>query len=185
MSKIPSALCNALNQDKASPFFSLIRRTTTPQNQRAKAVVSDGSLIKVLKESLTQPSGCLFPYRNSMTGETDMDKIWQTTLVYWTAVKNTFPEAWGKDPKKSRLMHSAGLWAMGRLMDRIMSHINPSSKTALVNVRHELELIKPHCHWTSGTWEELGLEWNEIQNVNRHVRALSNHLIRTYLDARS
>ena len=41
-------------------------------------------------------------------------------VLYWSAVRDTFPEAWGKPPTESRLMHSAGIRAMGALMDQIM-----------------------------------------------------------------
>ena len=48
-------------------------------------------------------SGCLFPYRNLATGETDFEGIRRLLLCYWTGVKETFPKAWGKPPKASRL----------------------------------------------------------------------------------
>jgi len=74
---------------------------------------------------------------------------------------------------------------MGRLMDRVMSSIDPSSPHALSQVKHELHVIAVVCRWTSGTWEELGdLHWNEIQNVPRHIRILSSFLIRTYVQNR-
>lgn len=183
--KIPSALCDLLSTDKHSPFQDIIARASMPAKKRKAAVVADSSIVKVLQESLASPSGCLFPYRNIATGETDFDGIWATILTYWTAVKKTFPEAWGKPPQKSRLMHGAGLRAMGRLMDRIMPQIVPRSAGALEHVRHELRTIVPVCHWTEGTWSELGLEWNEIQNVPRHIRILSNLLVRSYVQGRS
>lgn len=76
-------------------------------------------MIKLVQESITSPSGCLFPYRNLASGETDFEGIWRDLIAYWDAVKQTFPEAWGKSPSKSRLMHGAGLRSMGRLMDRV------------------------------------------------------------------
>ena len=183
--KIPSALCDLLSSDKHSPFRDLISRASTAAHKRKAAVVADSSIVKVLEESLSSPSGCLFPYRNIATGETDFDGIWSTILTYWTAVKKTFPDAWGKPPQRSRLMHGAGLRAMGRLMDRIMPQIIARSPGAVDHVRHELRIIAPICHWTSGRWSELGLEWNEIQNVPRHIRILSNLLIRSYVQGRA
>ncbi|GAA4243143.1 hypothetical protein [Dactylosporangium darangshiense] len=43
------------------------------------------------------------------------------TLLYnlWSAVEPTFPQAWNKPPRKSRLMHGAGIISMGYLMDAI------------------------------------------------------------------
>lgn len=183
--KIPSAVCDLLNTDPASPFYQLIRRSSSSPAGKAKAVVSDTSVIKFVQESITSPSGCLFPYRNMASGETDFEGIWKVLVAYWTAVKQTFPDAWGKPPSKSRLMHGAGLRSMGRLMDRVMSSIDLSSPHALSEVKHELRVVAPACHWNSGTWEELGdLHWNEIQNVPRHIRILSSFLIRTYVQNR-
>ena len=183
--KIPSAVCELLNTDPASPFYQLIRRSSSSADGRAKAVISDTSVIKFVQESISSPSGCLFPYRNMASGETDFEGIWKILVAYWTAVKQTFPDAWGKPPSKSRLMHGAGLRSMGRLMDRVMSSIDPSSPHALSQVKHELHVIASACRWTGGTWEELGdLHWNEVQNVPRHIRILSSFLIRTYVQKR-
>jgi DGQHR domain-containing protein len=184
-SRLPSALVNSLNQEKASPFFGLIKRTSTSASDRESAVIPDSPLLKVLRESLVSPSGCLFSYRNIATGEADVDRIWLTVVTFWTAVKATFPEAWGKSPRESRLMHSAGLFAMSRLMDRIMPHVHLEVGNPVAAVADELELIKPVCRWTSGRWDELELDWNQVENVSRHVRALTNFLIRTYVERRA
>ena len=185
-SRIPSQMINHLNQDEKSPFYQLIYRSSAGIEEKKKAVIKDGPLLKVLKESLNQPSGCLYPYQNIATRQTDIDEIWAILIVFWTAVKNSFPDAWGKIPQKSRLMHGAGLTAMGRLMDRIMPQINHRDKKAIKNTEKELRFIAPHCNWTSGTWTELGgLDWNEIQNLTKHVKALSNHLIRKYLQEKA
>ncbi len=183
--KVPSALCDLLGNDKHSPFKGLIARASTPIGKKKTAVVADASIVKMLQESLGSPSGCLFPYRNIATGETDFEGIWATLLTYWTAVQKTFPDAWGKPPNKSRLMHGAGIRAMGRLMDRVMAQVTPGSSGAVEHVRRELKMIAPVCHWTSGKWPELGLAWNEIQNVHRHIRMLSNLLVRAYVQGRA
>src|SRR5262249_52830221 len=74
--KLPSALCGLLNRDPSSPFHGLIRRASTLPANRMTAVVADASVIKMLEESLTTPAGCLFPYHNLSTAETDIDSIW-------------------------------------------------------------------------------------------------------------
>jgi DGQHR domain-containing protein len=183
--KIPSALCDLLNSSDESPFSGLIRRPSADTSKRKNAVVTDTSLIQALQESLTSPSGCLFPYRNLSSGETDFTGIWSALVLYWNAVKDTFPKAWGKPPVQSRLMHGAGIRAMGRLMDRIMASIDARQSGAREQVAADLALLAPHCHWTEGQWEGLGLRWNEIQNVPRHIHELSSFLMRTYLQARA
>jgi DGQHR domain-containing protein len=181
--KAPSALCDILNTHPDSPLRGLIRRTSTEKKDRKKAVVTDTTIVKILEESLMTPNGCLFPYRNIATGETDFEGVQAILFIYWSAVSRTFPEAWGLPPTKSRLMHSVGLRAMGRIMDRIMGAVNPYDRKSLTYAKKELRRIRPVCRWTSGVWEELGgIRWNELQNVPSHVRMLSNYLIREYLD---
>jgi len=179
--KAPSELCDLLNSDERSPFCGLIKRSSTPPEQRRQTTITDTSIVNMLNESLTQPSGCLFPFRNMTTGETDFAGIWQLLLAYWNGVKETFPDAWGKPPAHSRLMHGTGLRAMGRLMDRVMATVDVRQKAAAELVLKDLALVAPHCRWTSGTWDELDMRWNDIQNVGRHTNQLSSYLIRVYL----
>lgn len=181
--QLPSALCDSLNVRDDSPFQGLIKRASTSPGDRRTAVVTDTSLIDALQESL-KPAGCLFQYRNLSSGENDSTRIWQTVVTYWTAVRDTFPEAWGKPPTKSRLMHSAGIRAMGRLMDRVMSMVDPSGPEVGEAVRKDLAVLAPYCHWTNGKWDELRMNWDEVQSVPRHINELSNYLIRTYHNAR-
>lgn len=181
--KIPSALCDLLNKENGSPFKGLIKRPSTQGNRTNSEVITDTVIIKMIEDSLTNPSGCLFPYRNIATGEYDQQAIWSVLTTFWNAVKQVFPEAWGKSPTSSRLMHGVGIRSMGKLMDRIMASINPLNEDALELVAKELRLIAPVCRWTNGIWEELGrLEWNQLQNLHKHQAILSNFLIRSYLE---
>ena len=86
-----------------------------------------------------------------------------------------FREAWGRPPTESRLMHSAGIEAMSLLMDRIMSRAAPETNLEL-HATQALARIAPHCRWTSGRWQDLQRDWNEIQNVGRDIKLLSGHL---------
>ena len=76
-------------------------------------------------------------------------------------------------------MHSAGIEAMGILMDRMYArHAGKPDEAALV--RADLQKLAPACCWTEGTWEAMGLDWNEVQNTPKHIRALSDTLVRLY-----
>jgi DGQHR domain-containing protein len=183
--RAPSALCDVLNTDKNSPMYRLIKRASTGRDGAARAVVTDTIVVEMIQESLTLPSGCLFPYRDMSRNETDFDGILHALFTYWAAVRDTFPDAWGKPPSKSRLMHGTGIRAMGRLMDRILGIVDPRLPHAGDLIRQHLTLVAPHCHWTSGAWDELGLRWNEIENLHKHLQELSSYLIRVYLNARS
>jgi DGQHR domain-containing protein len=185
MRKIPAALCEWLNTDEHSPFQGLIKRVSSSGRKKRKAVVSDTAILRMIQESLTSPSGALFPFRNATTEETDFVGVAGVLLPYWQAVQETFPEAWSKPPAKSRLMHGAGIRAMGRLMDRIMGWHRPADGDPKLYAMRELARVAPMCRWTAGYWDELGLEWNEIQNVSRHIRMLTDVLVRNYVQSRS
>jgi hypothetical protein len=162
----------------------MIRRASSTTDQRRNAVVADTSLIRMLRSSFAHPSGCLFSYRNLSTGDTDVEGVRLLLLTYWNAVKAVFPAAWGRPATHSRLMHSGGLYAMGRLMDRIMMSIDPRSSDASRRVKRELQKIAPLCRWTSGEWTDLGgLRWCDFQNVPSQVRMISDYLVRSYLQA--
>jgi hypothetical protein len=183
--KLPSALCDWLNQNPASPFHKLIRRASMTAKDKGAGIVADTSIVKLIEESLTSTSGCLFPYRNIATNETDAEGICAVLVAYWTAVKRVFPAAWGKPANQSRLMHGAGIRSMGRLMDRIMAGVNGRDPRAVELVERELRRVAPICRWTAGQWEDLNdLAWNDVQNVPRHIRILSNLLIRTYVQSK-
>jgi len=179
--RAPSMLCDVLTSDPESPFYRLIRRSSTPLGQRRTAVVTDTPVVQMLEESLTLPTGCLFSYRNVATGEVDIHGARRVLFTYWTAVRHTFPDAWGRPPSESRLMHSAGIRSMGRLMDRVMGVVGRADQCTPKIVRRELQCIRSSCRWTAGVWEELdGLRWNEIQNVPAHIRILSKLLVDRY-----
>jgi len=183
--QLPSALVDMLNQDEESPFFGLIRRASSSPDDKKAAVVTDTSLVEALRESIESPSGVLFPYRNIAAGTTDTEGIRKVLLTYWQAVRNTFPGAWGLPPTESRLMGGVGIRAMGRLMERVMAHVDVHESDPVKSAEAELALVAGQCRWTSGTWEELGLPWNEVQNTPRHISNLSNFLARAYLAQRT
>jgi len=180
--KIPAAICEILNRDPKSPFHELIKRSSLSGPKKKKAIVSDTTIIQILQESFTTASGCLFAFRNIATGETDLERVQRIVYAYWQGVKDTFPDAWGLPPTSSRLMHSVGLRAMGRLMDRVMGSLNPDEKHLVQKVKKELAPLRSQCAWISGAWSELGgFKWNELQNVPPHLKLLTNHLMRLYL----
>lgn len=184
--QLPSALVDMLNHDKESPFRGIIRRASTDVDAKKSTYVTDTSLIEAIRESIESPSGVLFPYRNIASGTTDTEGIRRTLIAYWGAVHDVFQDAWAKPATESRLMHGVGIRAMGRLMDRVMTHVRDDDPDARRLATEEVSLIARHCAWTEGSWDALGgLAWNELQNTPRHISALSNFLIRTYLAERT
>lgn len=173
--KIPSELCNLLTQDPKSPFYKLIRRMSD-EDINSTAVIVDTALINTMKQSINN-YGALALYKNTTSdGHADVEGMYRVMCVYWSAVKKVFPEAWGLRPQESRLMHSAGIQAMGVLMDRIMPRMHQTANVS-EEVEKCLRRIAPYCSWTDGTWEGIGLQWNEIQNLPRHIKALAEYLV--------
>jgi DGQHR domain-containing protein len=179
--KIPSELCNMLNRDPNSPFYQLIRRSS--QDEGEKGVVVDTALIEIIKKSVNNPLGSLSQYKGFGEEPSDLNGMYRAFVIFWNEVRAVFKDAWGLPPTKSRLMHSAGIKAMGTLMDRVMSRAQASSDPAM-EIRTSIEKIAPHCRWTSGTWDGIGLKWDEIQNVNSHVRVLADYLVKLDYNAK-
>jgi DGQHR domain-containing protein len=180
--RIPSELCGLLDQDPGSPFHNLIKRPSDG-TRKHKAVITDTAVIRMIKNSMNNPLGALYAFRMSRNGRDSVDikSMYELLVTFWTAVKNVFPHAWGKDPRQSRLMHSAGIEAMGVLMDRIYARIQSGSDRSVVE--RELLKIADHCRWTEGIWEHLGIGWNEIENTHRDIRKLQTALISLYSTA--
>jgi len=178
--RIPSELCNYLAREKQSPFYGLIRRLS--DSGKGGAVVIDTAIVKMIRNSINSPLGALAPYKAAGDQKADLQTMFQTLCNYWSAVKAAFPEAWGLPPTKSRLMHSAGIEAMGILMDKVLAR-HTGKRAEKQSIKSDLEKLAPHCAWTEGSWEILNIDWNEIQNNPKHIRALSDVLVRLYASA--
>jgi DGQHR domain-containing protein len=180
--RVPSALCDGLNIDPRSPFSGLIRRPSSPRGPSGGAVVADTSVVDMIKDRLAV--GCLFPYQDPATEEIDLPSVWTLLVSYWSAVRQTFPNAWGESPTKSRLMHGVGIRSVGRLMDDVMHDADPRRSDLEERAARRLALIADRCHWTGGVWEGIDVPWDALENTSRDVRLLSNHLVRIYSQAR-
>jgi len=170
--RVPSALCNTLNTAPESPLRGLVRRSSS---EGPLAVITDSALLKSIQRSIQDPRGGLAPYVGS-NGQADMDEMFRRLIAYWSAVRDVFPHAWGKTAEKSRLMHAAGIEAMGLLMDQICGRLS-SRDDVYAASRAILEQIAPACRWTSGRWEMMDRDWNDVQCTSRDIKALSKVLL--------
>jgi hypothetical protein len=58
---------------------------------------------------------------------------------FWTAVAQTFPDAWGLRSRRSRLTHGVGIVSLGHVMDAIVDSCDGFSITTIdPNVRCRL-----------------------------------------------
>lgn len=172
--RIPSAIVNLLATAPDSPFRGLVSRVS---DENADAVIVDTALIKMVRNSISSPLGALAPYKASSSQDADCAAMVRLLIAFWGAVAEVFPEAWGKRPTQSRLMHSAGIEAMGFLMDRVMARA-PGNGDMRRHAQEALFRIAPYCCWTSGRWPDIDRDWNDIQNVGRDIRLLSDQLAR-------
>lgn len=175
MRQIPSALVNRLDHDPSSPFHGLMRRTTDPKVPTR--VVLDAVLGRVLRRQIYQPLGSLAVHRSLDGGTSDPNAMYLDVCQFWMSVRNAFPDAWGLPPERSRLMHSAGIDAMGSLMDYLVPRAN-AEPNAGAYIAQTLQRMAPHCAWVDGHWPDLGCAWNEIESTSRDIRRLSDQLIR-------
>lgn len=166
--RLPSLIAERLNYDQGSPLEGMIR---TPTN--GTGVIADNSILKMLENSLTD--GVLYNFE-------DIDDQLEVLKEFWDGVKRTFPDAWGKLPRLSRLMHGAGVISMGFLMDTIADRHRKQHKLTSKLFQQELEPLRKICRWTEGYWDFGGesLKWNELQNVPRHIQMLSSYLLSQY-----
>ena len=173
--RLPSELCNLLNQRSGSPFHKLIRRKSDRQDEGR--VVIDTAVVKMIRSSINSPGGALVPFKGSAAASPDVSSMYRLLCVFWGAVKDTFPDAWGLSPTESRLMHSAGIEAMGHLMDRIVTR-SIGAENPDQFIRDSLERIAPYCRWCSGVWEGSRKSWNEVQSTPSDIKTLSDELAR-------
>lgn len=173
--QIPSALVNRLDADPASPFFGLIRRTSNAKDMGR--VVTDSALVRTLQKQINQPLGALAAYRSVDGASSDPNGMYEAALTFWREVRHVFPEAWGLPPEQSRLMHSAGIEAMGALMDHLAPRASQQGNPQEF-IRNTLQQMSKTCAWTAGRWPDLECAWNQIESTPRDIRRLTDQLVR-------
>jgi DGQHR domain-containing protein len=178
--RFPAALLASLNHDADSPLKGMISTPTAPAG-----VVKDNSVLRMIENSLTD--GALFRFRKPNQDGGDSASMLQLLKHYWTAVSQVFPNAWAKPPKRSRLMHGAGIVSMGFLMDAISDQNRRSRIPSVNQFRDGLLPIAPDCRWTDGFWT-LGphhdIKWCDLQNTSGHIQMLTDYLLASYRKAR-
>src|SRR3546814_2143190 len=74
-------------------------------------------------------------------------------------------------------MHSAGIAAIGALMDHLMPRATQHAAPAQFFGR-TLQAMAPHCAWTCGRWPDMDRAWNQVESTAKDIRNLSDQLIR-------
>jgi hypothetical protein len=174
--RYPAYLLNCLNRDEDSPLRGLIQTPTTPEGK-----IKDNSILKMLDYSLSD--GVLYAVRSN-AGEADPGVAMLNVLKsFWAAVADVFPEAWAHPPRRSRLMHGAGVVSMGFLMDAIADRYRRTGLPTREQFASNLKPLRPVCRWTTGEWQfgkRTRRRWNDIQNTPKDIELLVDYLLSEY-----
>ena len=165
------------NHREGSPLYKMISTPTTPQG-----LIKDNSVLRMLENSLTD--GVLYRLRDPKSGQDDPEAMVSVLSAFWTAAREVFKDAWGLPPKRSRLMHGAGIVSLGFIMDAI-SGIDTAvtGLPTMEQFRRDLQPLKDVCRWTDGFWDfgpGQQRKWNEIQNTSKDIQLLANYLLVQY-----
>jgi DGQHR domain-containing protein len=174
--RFPSYILDRLNRDVDSPFFKRIQTPTTPSG-----VIKDNSVLRMLENSLSD--GVLYRFRDSEGTGGDVNAMLTILKNFWSAVATVFLPAWGLPPKKSRLMHGAGIVSMGFIMDAISERHRSTTIPSLDHFMNDLTPLAAICRWTDGYWDfgpGLQRKWNDLQNTSRDLQMLANFLLLQY-----
>jgi DGQHR domain-containing protein len=165
--QLPATIMTALNTVPGGPFCGAIASPTARDGY-----IKDNSVLRMIENSLYE--GALYQYRNPADGTGDIEAILAHLSAYWSAVRDTFPEAWRLPPRRSRLTHGVGIQAMGFVMDDLTGEVDAARVAA--QVAAPLARLGAEAAWTSGTWLlSNGQErpWHGLQNTSTDLRLLT------------
>ena len=173
--KFPAHLLERLNSGESSPLKGMIKTSTNPEG-----IIKDNSVLRMLENSLSD--GALYRFRSLESGA-GTQRMVDVLNAFWGAVATVFDDAWGLPPRKSRLMHGAGVVSMGFVMDAIVDRHAGSSVLEEDLFVQDLLSLRSSCRWTHGYWDfgpGAQRKWNEIQNTPKDVQLLANFLLIEY-----
>ncbi len=172
----PARLAGRLNSIATSPFVGKIRMPTCP-----RGIISYSAVLRMLENSFRD--GALYEIETLAGEKRGEEEVLRFLCDYWSAVVETFPDAWKLQPTKSRLTHGCGILSMGYLMEEISHTVGLKAKDRTVGFRRELAKIAPTCAWTSGEWvfgDGMRRRWNDIQNTPKDIGMLTNFILAEY-----
>lgn len=164
-----SALTERLNFDESSSLHNKIKMHTNPEGILQDTIIQKMAMNSLengaLRELVTQPDG--------------LEASFQLISDFYQAVAEVFSEAWDRQtPRSSRLVHGAGIIAMGYVMEHL--YFSMGART-VDQFKSGLSLLEGKTAWTCGEWDfgDRKPKWNELQNLNKDWIALSNYLLAT------
>jgi DGQHR domain-containing protein len=167
--RFPAHLAERLNHNQESPLRHMIQTPTNPEG-----VIKDNSILRMIENSMSD--GILYRFRDAHKGP-DVDAMLAVLQGFWGGVREVFNDAWGLLPRRSRLMHGAGIVSLGFVMDAIGERYRSFGRPSREQFVDDLQPLREVCRWTEGYWEFWPgclRKWNEIQNTSKDIQLLSN-----------
>jgi DGQHR domain-containing protein len=163
---VAANLTTRLNHDPGSSLHGQIHQHTNPEG-----VLSDLAVQKVLMNSLSDGALRLTTRRQGL------DRCLNLVSEFYGAVQYVFSNEWeDHTPRTSRLVHGAGIVAMGYVMEELHRRGADTSD----EFRRGLGCLVGRTAWTVGDWDFGGGDhrhWNAIQNTSRDIAILAQHLV--------
>ena len=145
------------------------------QHTNPTGVIRDTAIQKVVMNSTSD--GALRELMHFPDGE---ETSFQLISAFFGAVQEVFHTEWfNHTPKTSRLVHGAGIVAMGYVMETLYFRDGARRRAEFVNGLRSLE---GKTAWTRGTWHFADDDirpWNRVQNTRREIAQLAEYLIHT------
>lgn len=167
-----SELTAGLNYDPGSFLQGEIYQHTNPGGR-----IKDTAIQKVIINSLND--GMMREFLRMGADGIGEKQCFDLISEFYRAVAMVFPDAWATKhtPKSSRLLHGAGIVALGYVME-VLALLDGARSS--IEFAHGLGCLVGRTAWTSGEWD-FGdgdrRNWRAIQNVNRDIVMLAQHLI--------
>lgn len=153
-------------------FENTSLRGQIKQHTCPEGIITDTVIQKIIMESLA--NGVM---RELIRQSNGPDRCVRLMSAFFEAVKRVFPDAWwGHKPSTSRLVHGAGVQAMGDVMEVLAQR---AGARAVGEFEDGLLCLVGRTAWTEGEWVLDGevRRWNALQNVNRDVALLKHYLV--------
>jgi DGQHR domain-containing protein len=161
-------LTERLNYDCDSSLRGMIYQHTNPTG-----VIRDTAVQKIIMQSMSDGTIREFP------SEEQFGRGFTLISEFFGGVQQVFADEWtGHNSKTSRLVHGAGVIAMGFVMETIAAR---HGATTASEFAAGLQPLKGRTAWTSGYWQFSDAErvpWNAIENTPRQIMSLAQHLVR-------
>lgn len=165
---LAAELTAQLNYDKSSSLRGLIHQHTNPGG-----IINDTAVQRVIMNSLSD--GMMREFVRRPHGKV---RGFELISEFYRAVQSVFADEW-KDhkPTTSRLVHGAGIVALGYVMETLALL---EGARAWEEFAKGLGCLVGRTAWTKGEWHFAGGDtrhWKAIQNVNRDIVRLAAYLL--------